>query len=127
MSVEPTATAADRSSTRSDPLSPLSVDVRQVPWIRPLAGDYAFNFNHVAPLYAGDPDIADAWRERDRRAQQHALPRGSRSPRVLAAQQSGAARRRRRSSSAANSARPATVAIVTGQQAGAFGGPLFTL
>ena len=126
MPVEPTAAAAERSSTRSDPPSPLSVDIRHVPWVRPLAGDYVFNYNNVATLYAGDPTSADAWRKAINRAQQH----GSRRQQivsVLEAQQT----RRGAPVESLNSARtlldPRSVAIVTGQQAGAFGGPLFTL
>src|SRR5262245_45631070 len=51
--------AADGSSTRA----PASIDVRRFPWIRPLAGDYAFNFARVAALYAGDPASRQAWAE----------------------------------------------------------------
>ena len=129
MPVEPTAAAAERSSTRSGPpssLSPLSVDIRQAPWVRPLAGDYVFNFNNVAPLYAGDPKSVDAWRKAISRAQQHASRRQQIAG-VLEAQQL----RRGAPAAAIKSAQtlldPRSVAIVTGQQAGAFGGPLFTL
>ena len=36
-------------------LKTTGVDVRRFPWIRPLAGDYAYNFTLVEGLYAGDP------------------------------------------------------------------------
>ena len=104
----------------------LSIDLRQVPWLRPLAGDYAFNFSRVAPLYAGDPSSPEAWRDVIQRVQQHARPRHE-IARILEAQQT----RRGAPPAALAAARTLSdarsVAIVTGQQAGAFGGPLFTL
>src|SRR5688500_1269553 len=81
--VEPTA--AERS-WHTEPHGTSSTDVRQLPWVRPLAGDYAFNFNKVASLYAGDPTSADAWRAAIARAQQHASHREDVS-RILEAQQ----------------------------------------
>src|SRR3954451_10595954 len=47
------------------------VDVRRFPWIRPLAGDYAYNFSKVEGLYSGNPLEPDAWRDAVRRAQAH--------------------------------------------------------
>jgi bacillithiol biosynthesis cysteine-adding enzyme BshC len=102
------------------------VDVRRFPWVRPLAGDYAFNFTKVAPLYAGDPTSPDAWRAAIGRAQQHSRRRTEIAA-IVSAQQ---ARRRAPEAAVGEAAKlrdAATVAVVTGQQAGAFGGPLFTL
>jgi bacillithiol biosynthesis cysteine-adding enzyme BshC len=106
--------------------SPIGIDVRRFAWIRPLAGDYAFDFAKVAPLYAGDPTSADAWRRAIGRAQQPQRG-GSRIAAIVAAQQDrrGAAPAAREA--ARQLADPRTVAVLTGQQAGAFGGPLFTL
>ncbi len=39
------------------------VDVRRFPWIRPLSGDYAYHFDRIASLYAGDPTRPEAWRD----------------------------------------------------------------
>ena len=102
------------------------MDVRRFPWVRPLAGDYAFNFTKVAPLYAGDPTSPDAWRAAIARAQQHSRRRTELAA-IVSAQQ---ARRRAPEAAVGEAAKlsdAATVAVVTGQQAGAFGGPLFTL
>jgi bacillithiol biosynthesis cysteine-adding enzyme BshC len=120
--VEPTGAATEKPG----PLSPVSIDVRQAPWLRPLAGDYAFNFSNVATLYAGDPASPEAWRRAIARAQQPRIER-SEIARILEAQQT----RRAAPPAAVSASRtlldPRAVAIVTGQQAGAFGGPLFTL
>src|ERR1700737_4584899 len=61
------------SAVATDPpgrLKATGVDVRRFPWIRPLAGDYAYNFKQVEGLYAGNPMEPDAWRDAVRRAQQ---------------------------------------------------------
>ena len=107
-------------------MSRLGIDLRQVPWLRPLAGDYAFNFKHVAPLYAGDPSSADAWRDAIQRVQQQTHPRGD-LIRILEAQQAKRGAPPAARAATATLSDPRSVAIVTGQQAGAFGGPLFTL
>jgi bacillithiol biosynthesis cysteine-adding enzyme BshC len=106
--------------------SPVGIDVRQLPWIRPLIGDYSFNFQKIAPLYAGDPASAPAWR--DAVARRHAHPAKT----VAIAEVVKTQQERRGAPAAARDAAhrlgdAATVAVVTGQQAGAFGGPLFTL
>ena len=104
----------------------VAIDVRRFPWIRPLAGDYAFNFQQIAPLYAGNPLTAGAWRDAVARAQQH--PRDRRAiAAVVAAQQDARDAPPASRAAGARLADPASVAVVTGQQAGVFGGPLFTL
>jgi len=104
----------------------IPVDIRRYPGIRRLAGDYAFAFDSLAPFYEGNPARPEAWQSAIERAQAHACDReviGN----VIAAQQQrrGAPPEAR---AALDSLRQhGAVAVVTGQQAGAFGGPLYTL
>jgi bacillithiol synthase len=104
----------------------LAVDVRRFPWIRPLAGDYAFDFGSIAAFYSGDPRSREAWQEAYGRVQQRPRARGQLAAR-LAAQQAAREAPPEARENAARLADARTVAVVTGQQAGAFGGPLFTL
>ena len=106
--------------------SSLAVDIRTFPWIRRLASDYAFAFENVAPFFAGDPATPAAWADTIKRSQGF-----QRQPaeiaRVIAAQQAERDAPAASRESAARLADPATRVIITGQQAGLFGGPLFTL
>jgi bacillithiol biosynthesis cysteine-adding enzyme BshC len=102
------------------------VDLRRVPSIRRLAADYVFNFPAVASFFAGAPADAEAWTAAIRRAQDH-LRRRQDVAAMVAAQQDRRGAPRHAREMARRLADPKTVAIVTGQQAGLFGGPLFTL
>ncbi len=106
--------------------SATGIDVRRFPWLRPLAGDYAHNYSSVAQLYAGDPTSADAWRAAIARARQHPRPRPEIAAVVRAQQEQRDAPLESRAAGTLLGD-PEAVAIVTGQQAGLFGGPLFSL
>ncbi len=103
-----------------------SLDVRQLAWIRPLVGAYAHDFQSVAPLFAGNPADASAWRETIARVQRAPRDRGAIAA-VLDAQQERRGAPEAARQAARTLADPQSVAIVTGQQAGLFGGPLYTL
>ena len=104
----------------------VAVDVRRFPWIRRLAADYAYDFDAVAPFFSGDPTDARAWARVVARAQTHPRQRAE-----IAAVIAGQQQRRGAPDAARAAGRQLadgkTVAILTGQQAGLLGGPLFTL
>jgi bacillithiol biosynthesis cysteine-adding enzyme BshC len=102
------------------------VEIRRFPWIKRLAVDYAFEYARLTEFFAGSPTDPSAWRDAIARAQRYPRQRDALAD-VIEAQQR---RRGAPTDALAATARlrdPRTIAIVTGQQAGLFGGPLFTL
>jgi bacillithiol biosynthesis cysteine-adding enzyme BshC len=117
------AGARDGDAPRS---ARLAVDIRQLPWTSTLAADYAFDHARLAAFFAGDPASPAAWRDAVARTTAYPRQRDTVADLLLDQQ------RRRGAPAAASEAAerlrdPGAVAVVTGQQAGLFGGPLYTL
>lgn len=110
----------------SSATTPLPIDIRRFPWTTRLVSDYAFAYARLAEFFSGDPSDQEAWRQAIARAQRHPRPRDAVAA-VLEAQQRQRGAPAEAVASAAALRDPRAVAIVTGQQAGLFGGPLFTL
>jgi bacillithiol biosynthesis cysteine-adding enzyme BshC len=103
-----------------------SVELGRFPWIRALAADYAERPEALALFFAGHPAVPGAWNDAIARTQAFRRRRADIAS-VVADQQ-----RRRHAPAEARAAAerlasPRSVAILTGQQAGLFGGPQFTL
>jgi bacillithiol biosynthesis cysteine-adding enzyme BshC len=87
---------------------------------------YSSDFASVASLFAGNPADPEAWTQTIRRVQKAPRDRVGLA-RVIAAQLERRNAPKHARAAATRLADDSTVAIVTGQQAGLFGGPLYTL
>lgn len=103
-----------------------AIDLRRFPWIRPLVAEYASDFARVSSLFAGNPANAADWASTIARVQRAPRDRAA-IERMVSAQLERRGAPPESRAAAMQLADPRTVAVVTGQQAGLFGGPLYTL
>ena len=117
---------ASHSDTLTPGLVQTSIDYHRLPWIRPLVSAVAHRYDSVASLFAGSPSDPAAWRAVIERLQAQPRDRDALAT-IIQAQLSRRGAPTAAVGAAADLALPHSVAIVTGQQAGLFGGPLYTL
>ncbi|MCX6544620.1 MAG: bacillithiol biosynthesis cysteine-adding enzyme BshC [Acidobacteria bacterium] len=100
--------------------------MRLYPGIRRLAADYSDGADRLLDFFAGDPRQPEAWRKAIERAQTHPRNRAGLSD-ALTRQQRYRGAPPEALAASDRLRDPRSVAVVTGQQAGLFGGPLYTL
>lgn len=103
----------------------ISIDFRELPWTSRFANDYCYEFDQLQEFFLAHPQRSDAWKTViDAR---HATPTDPAIGEVLVRQLQERGAPEAALSNANELLNKNSVAIVTGQQAGLFGGPLFTV
>jgi bacillithiol synthase len=103
-----------------------AIDLRRLPWIRPLVTAYLNDFASVSQLFSGNPQDPAAWPRtiaRVRGAPQNRSAIADILVRQLERRNAPAEAR----AAASSLGDASTVAVLSGQQAGVLGGPLYTI
>jgi len=110
----------------ADRLVRAGLDIGRLPWVKPLLLAYEQDYESVAAFFAGNPRVPGDWHAMVARVGSDGRDRGAVSAVVAAELESRGAPSEARAA-VETLARPGSVAVLTGQQAGLFGGPLYTL
>jgi bacillithiol biosynthesis cysteine-adding enzyme BshC len=104
----------------------MRLDIRQFPGTPQLVRDYIHAFTRLQAFYDGNPRSPEAWREQAKRCDGREYRRSGLCD-VLAAQNTGWNAPSPVGQHIQELRQPQALAVVTGQQTGLFGGPLFTV
>ena len=113
-------------SSSTEPTGLPSIDYRHLSWAARLVCDYCHDFERLRPFFAGSPLDPDAWRQAIDTRQANPVNHSQ----ITAAVMEQLTTREAPDvalAAAEQLSKPDTVAVVAGQQAGLFGGPLFTV
>ncbi len=104
----------------------MRLDLRSVPGTPRLLQDYVHDFSRLAPFFTADPQAPQSYREHARHLDGRAYARRDLCE-LLAAQNAAWGATPLARQRIEELGQPRALAVVTGQQTGLFGGPLFTL
>ena len=104
----------------------IPIEIHRFPWIKALSVDYSSAYTRLAEFFPGNPTDEETWVKALSNTQNFKRQRGQ-LVKLLAAQQKRREAPKEALLSTQKLKNEETVAVVTGQQAGLFGGPLFTL
>lgn len=103
-----------------------SIDLRRLSWTARFLEDYCHDFGRLEPFFTGAPTAPDTWRRAiEERQKRSGAARGIAD--IATRQLTARSAPPEALASAARLQDNQTVCVVTGQQAGLFGGPMFTL
>ena len=101
------------------------LDYRELGSYRPLFLDYVHRFDRLAPFFSGDPGDPDAWRRVAKKVADY--PRQTKAVAEALHQQNRMMGADAATSESLDALAGGALAVVTGQQVGLFGGPLYSL
>ena len=104
----------------------ISINIHRFPWIKALSIDYSFAYSRLAAFFPGNPADEETWVKALSNTQNFKRQRDQLVD-LLTAQQKRREAPKEALLSTQKLKNKETVAVVTGQHAGLFGGPLFTL
>lgn len=104
----------------------LRLDIRTLPATSPLVRDYVHHYARLAPFFAGDPQASGAYQAQAERCDAHPYFRQDLRD-ILLAQPAALHAPPLVRQRIEELGQPDSLAVLTGQQTGLFGGPLFTL